>query len=180
MKGNPHQKSQKKTLRVNVVLNNKEAPTHDTNNTCSRPRSARNGAQSKNCATQSECEWPILEPTRMRGATLSTLTELKMKVITNSVLSKYACLHDFQWCSDRCCTTRSRRQNNYQIQQALLQLITNSREEEPNFETSHKQRWDPTVRQNTADDDDNDTSCQMPAPCWAKESPQDSCDDALG
>ena len=37
-------------------------------------------------------------------------------------------------------------------------------------ETSHKQRWDPTVCQDTADDDDNDTSCQMPALCWAKES----------
>ena len=29
------------------------------------------------CATLSECEWPILEPTQMRCATLSTLTELK-------------------------------------------------------------------------------------------------------
>ena len=84
-------------------------------------------------ATVPKCEWPILEPTRMRGATLSTLTELKMKVITNCVLSKYACLHDFQWCSDRCCTTRSRRQNNYQIQQVFHRLITNSREEEPKY-----------------------------------------------
>ena len=31
-----------------------------------------------------------------------------------------------------------------------------------------KQRWDPTVCQDTADDNDNDTSCQMPVPCRAK------------
>ena len=55
--------------------------------------------------------------------------------------------------------------------------------------TRTKQRWDPTVRQNTADDNDNDTSCQKPAPCEANESPprkkaverpfygRDSCDE---
>ena len=30
--------------------------------------------------------------------------------------SNARCLYDFQGCSERCCTTRSRRQNNYQIQ----------------------------------------------------------------
>ena len=38
-----------------------------------------------NCATLNECEWPILEPTRMASATLSTLTELERKIKTNSV-----------------------------------------------------------------------------------------------
>ena len=68
-----------------------------------------------------------------RGATLSTQTELKRKMTTNSVWSRYACLYDFQWCSEHCCTTRSRRQNNYQTQQALNRRNTNNREEEPKY-----------------------------------------------
>ena len=43
--------------------------------------------------------------------------------------------------------------------------VRTNRQEEPN------QRWDPTVCQDTADDNDNDTSCHMPASCGAKESP---------
>ena len=53
-----------------------------------------------------------------------------------------------------------------------------------------EQRWDPTVCPDTADDNENDTSRQMPAPCRAKKSPpqkkdsmarpfygRDSCDE---
>ena len=46
--------------------------------------------------------------------------------------SNARCLHDFQRCSEHCCTTRSRRPNNYQIQYALHQLNTNNKQEEPN------------------------------------------------
>ena len=75
----------------------------------------RAGAAGRDPST-SECEWPTLEPTRMRCATLSTPTELQRKITTNSVWSRYACHYDLQWCSERCCTTRSKRQNNCQVQ----------------------------------------------------------------
>ena len=49
------------------------------------PDALRDGATASRDPYISECEWPILELTRMRGATLSTPTELKSKTTTNSV-----------------------------------------------------------------------------------------------
>ena len=61
------------------------------------------------------------------------------------------------------------------VKRALLYHTFQTSEQSPDTasapSTNHKQQGGaPTVRQNTADDTDNDTSCQMPAPRQAKES----------
>ena len=169
----------------------RQKPTKDlTHGTISfQHRIRRNEQTVKVCAV---CVSLIL-----RGATLSTQTELEMKITKTSVSSMYPCLHDFQWCGERCCTARSKRQNNYQTQQALNRRNTNNREEEQKY-------WDKpqteAVRQNTADDmtmmhegetmkQKSGSTCPVPvvlskqathaprltvqtlAPCWAKKSP---------
>ena len=76
--------TQKMKMRVNIVLNNKEATTHDTTNTCSCDCGARATVPSE--------------------TTVSRESTHDSKQLCNS------------WCSERCCTARSRRRNNYQIQ----------------------------------------------------------------
>ena len=128
------------------MLNNKDAPMNDTTNTCS-------------------CDCGV-RATVPSETTVSRESRHDSKQLCNSERNQ----------SDR--DARASATFNGVVSAAVPHVpdVRTIPDSVSALSTRHKQqarrttqRWDPTVCQDTADDNDNDTSCQMPAPC--QESP---------